>query len=78
MRRREVKPPCVFLCYNMTMLRRVDRPLLILALILTAAGLLIVASASVVLLSPGAASFGLFKHEFDRGEQFVEAVRKLR
>ena len=32
----------------------------------------------VVLLSPGAASFGLFKHEFDRGEQFVKAVKKLR
>ena len=31
-----------------------------------------------VLLSPGAASFGLFKHEFDRGEQFVRAVRRLR
>ena len=30
-----------------------------------------------VLLSPGAASFGLFKHEFDRGEQFVKAVRAL-
>lgn len=35
-------------------------------------------SGDVVLLSPGAASFGLFKHEFDRGEQFVEAVRRLR
>ncbi len=33
--------------------------------------------AGVVLLSPGAASFGLFKHEFDRGEQFVKAVRAL-
>ncbi len=32
----------------------------------------------VVLLSPGAASFGVFKHEFDRGEQFVRAVRRLR
>jgi UDP-N-acetylmuramoylalanine--D-glutamate ligase len=31
-----------------------------------------------VLLSPGAASFGLFKHEFDRGEQFRHAVRRLR
>lgn len=31
----------------------------------------------VVLLAPGAASFGLFKHEFDRGEKFVQAVRKL-
>ena len=29
-----------------------------------------------VLLSPGAASFGLFLNEFDRGNQFVQAVRK--
>lgn len=31
----------------------------------------------VVLLSPGAASFGIFKNEFDRGEQFRIAVRAL-
>ena len=31
----------------------------------------------VVILSPGAASFNLFKNEFDRGAQFVEAVKKL-
>ncbi|MBM3255985.1 MAG: UDP-N-acetylmuramoyl-L-alanine--D-glutamate ligase [Candidatus Moranbacteria bacterium] len=31
----------------------------------------------VVLLSPGATSFGLFKNEFDRGDQFNEAVKKL-
>jgi len=31
-----------------------------------------------VLLSPGAASFGLFKHEFDRGDRFVAAVKRLR
>ena len=31
----------------------------------------------IVLLSPGAASFGLFLNEFDRGEKFREAVRKL-
>lgn len=31
-----------------------------------------------VLLSPGAASFGMFKNEFDRGEQFVEAVKKIK
>lgn len=32
----------------------------------------------VVLLSPGAASFGIFKNEFDRGDQFSALVRKLR
>ncbi|MDD2753644.1 MAG: UDP-N-acetylmuramoyl-L-alanine--D-glutamate ligase [Candidatus Portnoybacteria bacterium] len=31
----------------------------------------------VVLLAPGCASFGLFQHEFDRGKQFDEAVKKL-
>lgn len=31
----------------------------------------------VVLLSPGATSFGLFKHEFDRGNRFRAAVKKL-
>jgi len=31
----------------------------------------------IVLLSPGAASFNLFKNEFDRGKQFVHAVKKL-
>jgi UDP-N-acetylmuramoylalanine--D-glutamate ligase len=31
----------------------------------------------VILLSPAAASFGLFKNEFDRGEQFKKAIRKL-
>lgn len=31
----------------------------------------------VVLLSPGAASFGLFKNEFDRGEQFRRIVGDL-
>ncbi|HPN54967.1 MAG TPA: UDP-N-acetylmuramoyl-L-alanine--D-glutamate ligase [Candidatus Moranbacteria bacterium] len=32
----------------------------------------------VVLLSPGAASFGLFLNEFDRGDKFKEAVSKLK
>ncbi|MBI4280614.1 UDP-N-acetylmuramoyl-L-alanine--D-glutamate ligase [Candidatus Uhrbacteria bacterium] len=31
----------------------------------------------IVLLSPGAASFGLFKNEFDRGDQFNRLVRRL-
>lgn len=31
----------------------------------------------VVLLSPGAASFGLFQHEFDRGDKFIKAVKEL-
>lgn len=30
-----------------------------------------------VLLSPGAASFGIFKNEFDRGDQFVKMVKNL-
>ena len=32
----------------------------------------------IVILSPGAASFNLFKNEFDRGRQFVEAVKNLK
>nr|MDQ6908689.1 UDP-N-acetylmuramoyl-L-alanine--D-glutamate ligase [Chloroflexota bacterium] len=31
-----------------------------------------------VLLSPGAASFGVFQNEFDRGDQFRVAVARLR
>lgn len=31
----------------------------------------------VILLSPGCASFGMFKNEFDRGEQFNKIVRGL-
>jgi len=31
----------------------------------------------IVILSPGAASFNLFKNEFDRGKQFVQAVKKI-
>jgi UDP-N-acetylmuramoylalanine--D-glutamate ligase len=34
-------------------------------------------SGDIVLLSPGTASFGIFKNEFDRGAQFKEAVAKL-
>ena len=30
-----------------------------------------------IVLSPGAASFGLFIHEFDRGEQFVKCIKAL-
>ena len=32
----------------------------------------------IVLLSPGAASFGIFKNEFDRGNQFRAFVKKLK
>lgn len=35
------------------------------------------APGDIVLLSPGAASFGLFQNEFDRGEQFRKAVEGL-
>ncbi len=31
----------------------------------------------LILLSPGAASFGLFKNEFDRGDQFVKLIKSL-
>ncbi len=33
---------------------------------------------STILLSPGAASFGLFQHEFDRGDQFIREVKRYR
>jgi UDP-N-acetylmuramoylalanine--D-glutamate ligase len=32
----------------------------------------------VVLLSPGAASFGLFLNEFDRGDKFRDIVNNLK
>lgn len=33
---------------------------------------------NIVLLSPGCTSFGLFQHEFDRGEQFKKWLKKLK
>ncbi len=32
---------------------------------------------AVVLLSPGCASFGMFRNEFDRGRQFVDIVKEI-
>jgi UDP-N-acetylmuramoylalanine--D-glutamate ligase len=31
----------------------------------------------IILLSPGCASFGLFRHEFERGDKFNQAVNSL-
>jgi len=35
-------------------------------------------SKHIILLSPGAASFGIFKNEFDRGDQFQKLILKLK
>lgn len=35
------------------------------------------AAGEIVLLSPGCASFGMFRNEFDRGDQFRSLVRRL-
>jgi UDP-N-acetylmuramoylalanine--D-glutamate ligase len=32
---------------------------------------------SIVILSPGCASFGMFLNEFDRGKKWKEAIRRL-
>lgn len=32
----------------------------------------------IILLSPGGASFGMFQHEFDRGEQFNKEVKRIK
>ena len=34
-------------------------------------------SGDLILLSPGATSFGIFKNEYDRGDQFRDAVKKI-
>jgi len=38
----------------------------------------ILESGDILLLSPAAASFGLFNNEFDRGDQFNEQVKKIK
>ena len=37
----------------------------------------VASSGDCVILSPGGASFGMFQHEFDRGEKFNNEVKKL-
>jgi len=41
------------------------------------AALAVAAPRDIVLLSPGATSFGIFKNEYDRGDQFKAAFEKL-
>ncbi len=55
---------------------RVIGPVASMADAMTAAALL-AEPGDTVLLAPGAASFGVFQNEFDRGEQFRAAVRAL-
>ncbi len=43
-----------------------------------AAALKVAAPGNIVLLSPGATSFGIFKNEYDRGEQFAEHFKNLK
>lgn len=39
---------------------------------------LIKADTKIVLMSPAGSSFGLFKNEYDRGDQFVESINKFK
>lgn len=37
-----------------------------------------VSKGSIILLSPGCASFGMFKNEFDRGDKFIQIINELK